>query len=112
MYKDKETELDAKLEYFKNEIYVNEHNFRYAKNEVTYEVEINKFSDMKFEHFAKNFTKIPTFEFQNDFDGEKMASELPETVDWRLEGAVTHVKDQGQYNSGWAFSAVILKFLL
>jgi len=70
----------------------------------TFTMGINQFTDLTPDEFKKQFTE--GLISQDNSCGTYIPSNynVPDTFDWRQEGAVTSVKDQGQCGSCWAFS--------
>jgi len=102
-----EQERSLKFDVFKsNYIYIANEN---AKNDNSYELGVNEFSDLTPEEFAG--THFGYVKAAQRFQGAKnlgvheyKGEALPTSVDWRSKGAVTPVKNQASCGSCWAFS--------
>ncbi|XP_046663095.1 procathepsin L-like [Homalodisca vitripennis] len=107
-YDTPEEELKRKNIFLENLQFVREHNEKFENGEVTFDVEINKFSDLTTEEFVtmmNGYKRPVVHERTGDAFDDSENVKLPKHVDWRKKGAVTGVKDQGSCGATWAFSA-------
>ncbi|RDX80695.1 Cysteine proteinase RD21A, partial [Mucuna pruriens] len=92
------TEKDKRFQIFKDNLnFINEHN---AENR-TYKVGLNRFADLSNHEYRANYlgTKIDPKRMMTKTSyryAPRVGDNLPESVDWRKEGAVVRVKDQDQ----------------
>lgn len=112
-------EKDERFQVFKDNLgFIDEHN---AQNQ-TYKLGLNKFADMTNEEYRAMYlgtrsdakrrvikAKAATGHHRYAYDHAR--DPLPVHVDWRLEGAVTPIKDQGSCGKFVFYSPIILPFL-
>jgi cathepsin L len=110
-YKDSTEESMRRAIFEKNVAFINQHNRQYALGKKTFTVQMNKFGDMTNGEFVRqmngfNMTKTMHKTNAGSHFVKPSNVQIPDSVDWRTQGYVTAIKDQGQCGSCWAFSAV------
>jgi len=78
-----------------------------SKNEISYTMGINQFSDWN----QQEIDIFLTLKVDNNEEGvknyaPKSGVSAPTSVDWRTQGVLNPIKDQGSCGSCWAFSAI------
>jgi len=95
------------IAYLKNVDIINQHNDEYDRGLHTYYMGVNQYTDFTAEEFSAilGFKEDPTLRGMIEpRNGNPITA--PSEKDWRQEGAVLGIKDQGSCGSCWAFSTI------
>ncbi|XP_072834264.2 cathepsin L2-like [Pogona vitticeps] len=103
-------EVSRRAIWEKNLRMIEQHNWEASQGKHTYWLGMNHFGDLTDEEFNQQTSCLLPDEVEPAVRNvtwfhESATEEVPRSVDWRVSGFVTRVKNQGECGSCWAFSA-------
>ncbi|KAM1022196.1 hypothetical protein FF1_043114 [Malus domestica] len=105
-------EKERRFQIFKDNLrYIDEQN---SKN-LSYKLGLNRFADLSNDEYRNTYLgtktraqkkRLSNRNTKSDRYAPRVGDSLPDSIDWREEGAVNPIKDQGSCGSCWAFSTI------